>query len=290
MISPHTMMPTAHAAIQEPCHRVSVTWPCLLAGGSMPMREKAVDLHPVVTASSTARGAHRRARRVPPGRGVTGSPAVVWPGERLGPLPASRRHLGVARCGWDSQIAFPADDSRLHWPVIARPTACRGKQYRAAFPRLGGTPGVSGGGQWARLLTATPGYRYRDTREREFPEIPRLSGRTVAADGALRAKPDASQRGFRRGGDRVTPPKPPADAPASAPALTIDALGRKCPIPIIMLAERIREVPIGQVVAVLADDPAARTDVPAWCMIKSQEFVTAIDLPSGWAFLVRRSY
>ena len=55
----------------------------------------------------------------------------------------------------------------------------------------------------------------------------------------------------------MTPPKPPADAPASAPALTIDALGRKCPIPIIMLAERIREVPIGQVVAVLADDPAA---------------------------------
>ena len=33
----------------------------------------------------------------------------------------------------------------------------------------------------------------------------------------------------------------PAGAPASAPALTIDALGRKCPIPIIMLAERIRE-------------------------------------------------
>ena len=37
------------------------------------------------------------------------------------------------------------------------------------------------------------------------------------------------------------PPTAPGD-----PALTIDALGRKCPIPIIMLAERIREVPIGQ--------------------------------------------
>ena len=47
--------------------------------------------------------------------------------------------------------------------------------------------------------------------------------------------------------------------------LVIDALGRKCPIPIIMLAERIREVPIGETIAVLADDPAAKTDVPAWC-------------------------
>jgi tRNA 2-thiouridine synthesizing protein A len=104
----------------------------------------------------------------------------------------------------------------------------------------------------------------------------------------------------------VTPPKnsaakrsaqPPATAAepgpaaAPAPALTIDALGRKCPIPIIMLAERIREVPVGHVVAVLADDPAAKTDVPAWCMLKSQEFVTATELDGpGWAFLVRRSY
>ena len=99
----------------------------------------------------------------------------------------------------------------------------------------------------------------------------------------------------------MTPAHRPADTPAAAPGsgpaaaptptLTIDALGRKCPIPIIMLAERIREVPVGQVVAVLADDPAAQTDVPAWCGLKSQEFITSSSLPGeGWAFLVRRSY
>ena len=49
-------------------------------------------------------------------------------------------------------------------------------------------------------------------------------------------------------------------------------------------------MPIGQVVAVLADDPAARTDLPAWCAIKSHEFVAAVDLPIGWAFLVKRCY
>ncbi|HLI36650.1 MAG TPA: sulfurtransferase TusA family protein [Streptosporangiaceae bacterium] len=74
------------------------------------------------------------------------------------------------------------------------------------------------------------------------------------------------------------------------PALTIDALGRKCPVPIIMLAERIRDVPIGAVVAVLADDPAARTDIPSWCGMKSHEFVAADTLPAGWAILVRRCY
>jgi tRNA 2-thiouridine synthesizing protein A len=78
--------------------------------------------------------------------------------------------------------------------------------------------------------------------------------------------------------------------PPPAPALVIDALGRKCPIPIIMLAQRIREVAVGQIVAVLADDPAAKSDIPAWCGIKSQEFVDATALPSGWALLIRRCY
>jgi tRNA 2-thiouridine synthesizing protein A len=88
-------------------------------------------------------------------------------------------------------------------------------------------------------------------------------------------------------------PPGPAGSAAAVPAasLTIDAMGRKCPIPIIMLAERIREVPVGHLVAVLADDPAAETDVPAWCMLKSQEFVMATGLPGGgWSFLVRRCY
>jgi tRNA 2-thiouridine synthesizing protein A len=86
----------------------------------------------------------------------------------------------------------------------------------------------------------------------------------------------------------------PAQAGQSAqpPKLRIDALGKKCPLPIIMLAERIGDVPIGTLVEVLADDPAAKTDVPAWCGLKSHEFVGAADLTpaSGWAFRVRRSY
>ena len=78
--------------------------------------------------------------------------------------------------------------------------------------------------------------------------------------------------------------------PGATPLLSIDALGRKCPIPIIMLAEQIRDVPVGGVIAVLADDPAAYTDVPAWCALKSHECVFRADLPSGWAFGIRRGY
>ena len=108
---------------------------------------------------------------------------------------------------------------------------------------------------------------------------------------------------FGRGATRRTDPSAPAGSgngaelaersvvPPSglAPALTIDALGRKCPIPIIMLAEQIRDVPLGAVVAVLADDPAAYTDIPSWCMMKAQEFAGYTELPRGWALFIRRA-
>jgi tRNA 2-thiouridine synthesizing protein A len=78
--------------------------------------------------------------------------------------------------------------------------------------------------------------------------------------------------------------------PGAAPVITIDALGRKCPIPIIMLADQIRDVPVGAVIAVLADDPAAYTDIPAWCGLKSHDCVFRADYATGWSFGIRRRY
>jgi tRNA 2-thiouridine synthesizing protein A len=102
----------------------------------------------------------------------------------------------------------------------------------------------------------------------------------------------AGPAGPRPGSTAPLTGRSPASAAAAPPKprLTLDALGKKCPIPIIMLADRIREVLVGETVEVLADDPAAKTDLPAWCALKSQEFVSAADLPVGWSFLVRRSY
>jgi tRNA 2-thiouridine synthesizing protein A len=78
--------------------------------------------------------------------------------------------------------------------------------------------------------------------------------------------------------------------PGAAPDLVIDALGRKCPIPIIMLTGRIREVRVGSVIAVLADDPAAYSDIPAWCALKSHDCVFRVDHATGWSFGIRRGY
>ncbi len=53
--------------------------------------------------------------------------------------------------------------------------------------------------------------------------------------------------------------------------------------------EAIAEVPVGALVAVLADDVAARTDVPAWCRMRGQEYVGEEAAPDGTPrYVVRR--
>jgi TusA-related sulfurtransferase len=64
----------------------------------------------------------------------------------------------------------------------------------------------------------------------------------------------------------------------------------RCPQPVIELARRIGDVPAGGVVAVLADDPAAATDVPAWCRLRGHEYLGTEKSDSGApSYLVRRS-
>ena len=73
-------------------------------------------------------------------------------------------------------------------------------------------------------------------------------------------------------------------------ALTLDCRGTRCPLPVIELARRIGEVPVGGVVVVLADDPAARADLPAWCRMRGQEWLGESTADDGTpAYSVRRT-
>jgi tRNA 2-thiouridine synthesizing protein A len=54
---------------------------------------------------------------------------------------------------------------------------------------------------------------------------------------------------------------------------TLDCRGQRCPLPVIALARRITEVDEGATIRVLADDPAAAVDIPAWCRMRGHEYV-----------------
>ena len=66
--------------------------------------------------------------------------------------------------------------------------------------------------------------------------------------------------------------------------MILDCLGQKCPLPIIELARAFPTVAVGDVVRVLADDPAAEPDLQAWCRLKGQSY----EGRDGTAFSIRR--
>ncbi|WP_431895242.1 sulfurtransferase TusA family protein [Micromonospora haikouensis] len=68
----------------------------------------------------------------------------------------------------------------------------------------------------------------------------------------------------------------------TAPVEVLDCRGQRCPLPVIKLARRLPELPVGAVLRVLADDPAAAVDIPAWCRMRGQEFVAAHDEGPGY--------
>ncbi len=75
----------------------------------------------------------------------------------------------------------------------------------------------------------------------------------------------------------------------SGPDLELDCRDLRCPMPVVELARHLGDVEPGRVVAVVAHDPAARVDVPAWCRMRGQEYLGE-DLADDGAprYLVRR--
>ncbi|WP_329598814.1 cysteine desulfurase/sulfurtransferase TusA family protein [Streptomyces pseudovenezuelae] len=86
--------------------------------------------------------------------------------------------------------------------------------------------------------------------------------------------------------DKLGAPTP--SAVAHEDSLVVDALGKRCPIPVIELAKAIGDVPVGGTVRVLSDDEAARLDIPAWCEMREQEYVGEEPADRGCAYMVRR--
>ncbi len=76
---------------------------------------------------------------------------------------------------------------------------------------------------------------------------------------------------------------------STEPALELDCRTMLCPMPIIELARHLADVEVGQLIGVVANDAAARVDIPAWCRMREQEFVGADTADDGAPrYLVRR--
>lgn len=66
----------------------------------------------------------------------------------------------------------------------------------------------------------------------------------------------------------------------------IDATGLLCPLPVLKLQKRLRALAPGQVVRLLATDPASWVDVPHFCQTSGHELVSADDRDGIKTYLV----
>lgn len=60
----------------------------------------------------------------------------------------------------------------------------------------------------------------------------------------------------------------------------LDCRGQHCPMPIVNLAARIKDLEIGDEIELIADYEACVQDLPAWCNITQNELV-AMEVGDG---------
>ncbi|MBC9823661.1 sulfurtransferase TusA family protein [Terrabacter sp. MAHUQ-38] len=78
----------------------------------------------------------------------------------------------------------------------------------------------------------------------------------------------------------------PEFGPAANRDAVVDARGERCPLPVIRLARLVQDEPDVRAVTVLATDPAAAHDIPAWCRMRGHRFVEARDEGDHTAYVV----
>lgn len=68
----------------------------------------------------------------------------------------------------------------------------------------------------------------------------------------------------------------------------IDATGLLCPLPVLRAAKQLRAMEPGEILRILADDPAAVVDVPHFCSEQKHELLEQSKQGSLLVFLVRK--
>ncbi len=91
----------------------------------------------------------------------------------------------------------------------------------------------------------------------------------------------------------LNPPKP--DGPAVALAETgaadrkLDCVGDACPLPIVRIARKMKELAPQQVLEIWADDEGAKADIPAWCLGTGNDFLGHEPFGRKTKFIIRKT-
>jgi len=69
----------------------------------------------------------------------------------------------------------------------------------------------------------------------------------------------------------------------------LDAKGLLCPLPVLKARKRLQSMSAGQVLRMIADDPAAVIDVPHFCTESGHELVSCDDQGGTQVYHIRKN-
>jgi tRNA 2-thiouridine synthesizing protein A len=67
----------------------------------------------------------------------------------------------------------------------------------------------------------------------------------------------------------------------------LDASGLNCPEPVMLLHNKVRDLPPGALLKVIATDPSTRRDIPKFCMFLGHELVDQTEQDSAYLYWIR---
>lgn len=68
----------------------------------------------------------------------------------------------------------------------------------------------------------------------------------------------------------------------------LDAIGLRCPEPVMMVRKQVRALDDGEVLIVHADDPAAVRDIPSFCRFMGHQLLGQQTEKSPYVFVIKK--
>lgn len=68
----------------------------------------------------------------------------------------------------------------------------------------------------------------------------------------------------------------------------LDTLGLRCPEPVMMVRKAVRKMKEGELLNVIADDPATTRDIPSFCRFMEHTLVEASTKQAPYQYIIRK--
>jgi tRNA 2-thiouridine synthesizing protein A len=69
----------------------------------------------------------------------------------------------------------------------------------------------------------------------------------------------------------------------------LDCKGLMCPMPIVKLAKKMKELPVGKVLELISDDVGSKEDIPAWCKRTGNQLLDSKEEKGVFYYYIKRS-